>query len=199
MSRQQTVTLSEGQRQRLFIASCIALIATAMTFAIRGDILSPIEREFSINPERLGLAAGMWAYGFTISIVVGGMLVDAVGMGRLLAAAFVAHLTGVTLTIFTNGFWLFFFGTFAVGLGNGLIEAAVNPLVATVYADRKTEKLNQLHVWFPGGIVIGGLVAYAMTQMNLGWQAKMVAIYLPIAIYGLLFLGQKFPATERVR
>lgn len=199
MNRQESVTLSEGQRRRLFIASCIALVATAMTFAIRGNILEPIGNQFALNKEQLGLAAGMWAYGFTISIIVGGPLCDFLGMGRLLGAAFVAHLAGVTLTIFTNGFWTFFFGTFAVGLGNGLIEATINPLVATAYSDRKTEKLNQLHVWFPGGIVIGGLIAFAMTNVNLGWQAKMVVIYVPILIYGLLFLGQKFPPTERVQ
>ena len=94
-------------------------------------------------------------------------MVDALGMGRILTLAFLTHVAGILMTIFAGGFWMLFIATLCVGLGNGLIEAAVNPLVATVYADRKTEKLNQLHVWFPGGIVIGGLVSYAMTNMQL--------------------------------
>ena len=40
-------------------------------------------------------------------------------------------------------------------MADGLVQAAANPLVATLYADRKTELFNKLHLWFPGGIVIG--------------------------------------------
>jgi predicted MFS family arabinose efflux permease len=106
---------------------------------------------------------------------------------------------GVALTIFANGFWMLFAGTLAIGLGNGLVEAFINPLTATIYADRKTEKLNLLHVWFPGGIVIGGLVAYALARMNFNWQVRMAFILVPTVIYGMLFAGQKFPPTERVQ
>ncbi len=172
-----------------------------MSFAIRGDILDPLGKQFALNNEQLGTAAGAWAYGFTLSILIGGQLVDLLGMKRILALAFVAHVAGVALTIFANGFWMLFAGTLSIGLGNGLVEAAVNPLVATIYSDRKTEKLNQLHVWFPGGIVIGGLISYALTRMGYeaNWQLKMAVILVPAVIYGLMFLGQKFPATERVQ
>lgn len=197
--RTRTVALSDAQRSRLFIASCISLVATAMTFAIRGDIIGDLGRTFSLNNENLGMAAGAWAYGFTISIFIGGQLVDILGMGRILALAFLCHTLGILLTIFANGFWMLFGGTLSVGLGNGLIEAAINPLTATVYPEQKTEKLNALHVWFPGGIVIGGLIAYAMSGMNLGWQAKMAIIMIPVITYGFMFLGQKFPPTERVQ
>jgi MFS family permease len=190
---------SDYRRSRLFIASCIALIATAMSFAIRGDIIGVLGTDFSLNKEQLGLAAGAWAYGFTLSILVGGQLVDILGMRRILALAFLAHVAGVALTIFANGFWMLFAGTVCVGLGNGLVEAAVNPLTATIYPEHKTEKLNLLHVWFPGGIVIGGLLAYGMTALGLGWKIKMCLILAPTLVYGLMFLGQKFPPTERVQ
>src|SRR5258705_3142282 len=173
---QSSSGISDSQRSQLFIASCIALVATAMTFAIRGDIIGDLGKEFSLNNEQLGRAAGAWAYGFTISIFIGGQLVDALGMGRILMLAFLTHVAGILITIFAGGFWMLFFGTLFVGLGNGLIEAAINPLVATVYSDRKTQKLNALHVWFPGGIVIGGLISYAMTNMQLGWKMKMAII-----------------------
>jgi MFS family permease len=195
----QLTTVSDADRTRLFVASSIALVATAMSFAIRGDIIGALGQEYRLGEGDLGLAAGAWAYGFTLSIFIGGQLVDLFGMGRILALAFVAHVAGVFMTIFATGFWMLFLATLCVGLGNGLVEAAVNPLVATLYPDRKTEKLNQLHVWFPGGIVVGGLVAYAMSGLELGWRAKMCAILVPTAIYGLMFLGRSFPATERVQ
>ena len=152
--------VSEAQRRRLFVASCMALTATAVTFAVRGDILGDLGTRFSLTNEDLGKAAGAWAYGFTLSIFIGGQLVDLLGMKRIVALAFLMHVAGVVLTIFATGFWSLFSGTLCVGLGNGLVEAFVNPLTATIYPDRKTEKLNLLHVWFPGGIVIGGLAAF---------------------------------------
>ena len=191
--------MTEARRRRLFIASCMALIATAVTFAIRGDILGDLRTRFALSNEDLGKAAGAWAYGFTLSIFIGGQLVDLLGMKRIAAAAFLMHFLGVALTIFASGFWMLFAGTLAVGLGNGLVEAFINPLTATVYPDRKTEKLNLLHVWFPGGIVIGGLVAYGLGRLGATWQVKMGFILLPTLAYGALFLGQEFPPTERVQ
>lgn len=191
--------MSEAQRRRLFVASCMALTATAVTFAIRGDILGDLRTTFSLSNEDLGKAAGAWAYGFTLSIFIGGQLVDVLGMKRIVAVAFLMHVIGVALTIWATGFWTLFAGTLCVGLGNGLVEAFVNPLTATIYPDRKTEKLNLLHVWFPGGIVIGGLVAFGLALMGLNWQVRMAFILVPTLLYGVLFLGQEFPPTERVQ
>lgn len=191
-------------RERLFLASCIALVATAMTFAIRADIMDALGQQFALNKEQVGAIAGIAFIGFMVAIFFGGQVVDALGMGRVLGLAFACHAGGVVLTILASGYWLLWTGTLLVGLGNGLIEAAVNPLIATMFADNKTHKLNSLHAWFPGGIVIGGVLAYALSDglhlgLHLGWQVKMATILLPPLLYGLLFVGQKYPPTERVR
>jgi len=189
--------MSSSLRSRLFLGSCLALITTAMSFAIRGDIMGPLGQQFALNKEMLGWVAGTAFWGFTLAMIVGGPLCDWLGMGRLLAFSFAGHLAGILLTIFAQGFWTLFFGTLCIGLANGFVEAACNPLIATMYSDDKTKKLNQFHVWFPGGIVIGGLISYFLSQAALGWQVKMATMLLPLAAYGVLFFGQKFPQTER--
>jgi NADH:ubiquinone oxidoreductase subunit 6 (subunit J) len=136
-------------------------------------------------------------------MMFGGPLCDVLGMGRLMFLAFVGHAAGILLTIFAGGFWGLFYGTLAMGLANGFVEAACNPLIATLYPDQKISRLNLFHVWFPGGIVIGGLISYFISQMGLGgtahgWQIKMATMLLPLIIYGFMFFGKKFPATERV-
>jgi MFS family permease len=183
---------------RLFNASCVALIVTAMTFAIRGGIMSELGREFSLSGTELGLIAGMAFWGFTLAMVIGGPLCDVVGMGRLLKLAVVGHIVGILCTIFSLGFWSLFFSTMLVGIANGLVEAASNPLIATLYPHEKTKKLNQFHAWFPGGIVIGGVVAVLFQRIGLSWQVQMATMLLPAAIYGWMFLRQHFPQTERV-
>ncbi len=183
-------------RSRFFLASCIALVVTAMSFAIRANVMGDFETAFSLTKEQLGEIAAPAFWGFTLAMIFGGPLCDVVGMGRLVALAFVGHLAGILMTIFATGYWTLYGGTLLIGLGNGLVEAACNPLIATVYPDEKTKKLNQFHVWFPGGIVIGGLIAWALGS-DMGYQVKMAAMLLPTLAYGAIFLGMKFPKTER--
>jgi MFS family permease len=126
-------------------------------------------------------------------------------MGRLLILAVVGHAVGIITIVLASGsnaFMMLFLGTLSFGLANGFVEAACNPLIATLYPDQKIKRLNMFHVWFPGGIVIGGLVAYAVDKSHVGgsdhnWQIQMLTMVVPLVIYGFMFIGKKFPATER--
>ena len=184
-------------KQRLFLASCIALIATAMSFAIRGDIMGDFETIFHLNKTDVGWIAGAAFWGFGLSIFIGGPLCDLLGMGTIMRLAALGHIGGTLLTIFAPNFQILFLATVIIGIANGLVEAAVNPLITTIFDKDKTAKLTALHAWFPGGIVIGGVLAFAFTQMGLGWQAKMLLLLVPSVVYTFLFMGQTFPATER--
>lgn len=191
-----------ARRDRLFIASCVALIVTAMSFAIRGDITNTISTQFRLDKTQLGWIDLNAFWGFTLAMIVGGPLCDILGMRTLLLFAFIGHALGIVVFIFSTTFWSFFVGMLFIGLANGFVEAACNPLLATLYPDQKIKRLNHFHAWFPGGIVIGGLIAYAITRSNLGgdlhgWQIKLAAMLVPLVVYGYLFIGQKFPATER--
>ena len=186
-----------ARRDRLFFASCIALIVTAMSFAIRGNLIQPLSAEFGLTKEQIGWVVGTAFWGFTLAMIIGGPLCDILGMGRLLGLAFIGHTIGIVLTITASGFWTLFFSTLAFGMGNGFVEAACNPLIATLYPDQKIKRLNLFHVWFPGGIVIGGLTAFAITSMGLSWKLQMASMLLPLVVYAILFFGQKFPQTER--
>ncbi|MBK8702648.1 MAG: MFS transporter [Saprospiraceae bacterium] len=185
-------------RNRLFLASCTALVVTSMTFAIRAGMINPLGVQFGLSNEQLGWIASMAFLGFPIAVIIGGLVVDIIGMGRLMVVAFIAHLAGILLTIFASDFWTLLISTLLIGLANGTVEAACNPLVATLYPENKTTKLNHFHVWFPGGIVIGGLIVYFMNQAGLNWQWQMSTMFLPLLAYGYLFGGQRFPVTERV-
>ncbi|MCS3920377.1 MFS transporter [Fervidibacter sacchari] len=129
-----------------------------------------------------------------------GPLCNIVGMGRLLTLASIGHITGTLLTILSpqlGGFPLLLLSTPIVGLSNGTVEAVINPLVATMYPEEKTHKLNVLHACWPGGLVIGGLLTAILAWMGFGWQVRMATIMVAAVIYLALILGQKFPPTER--
>lgn len=182
---------------RLFAASCVALIATAMSFAIRGDIMPELQQVYGLNDTQLGWIGTAAFWGFGLSILFGGPLCDLLGMGTIMRLAALGHIGGTILTIVAPNFATLFIATVVIGTANGFVEAAINPLVATIYANEKTRKLTLLHAWFPGGIVIGGLAAFAFTQLELHWQAKMLLLLVPSIIYTVMFVGQRFPQTER--
>jgi MFS family permease len=184
---------------RLFTASCLALIVTAMSFALRGGATGDWITQFHLTNEQAGWVNGTAFWGFTLAMMFGGPLVDTLGFKRILGIAFVGHIAGVLFTIFAWDFWSLFTGTLLFGIANGSVEAACNPLVATLYPKDQTTKLNHFHVWFPGGIVIGGLLAFLFGKIGLGWQAQFATMLLPAVAYGFLFLGQSLPQTERVQ
>jgi len=197
--------------RRLFVASCVALAATAACFSLRGDVMPAWARHFAINQEQVGAVGSAAFLGFALSVGIGSPLCDILGMRRLLLLAFLGHTTGTLLTIFAPRYSVLLGASFLIGLANGLIEAVINPLIATLYPERKTHKLNVLHAWWPGGLILAGLAGYALTKVlgldgagvgvaaaALGWKIKMGLILLPTAIYGALLLGTTFPPTERV-
>jgi len=191
--------MSAESRRRFFIASCVALIVTAMSFALRGGAMGAWTAEFGLSNSQTGWITGTAFWGFTLAMMFGGPLCDVLGLGRIAWIALLGHVVGIVLTMAAWNYWSLFAGTLIFGIANGSVEAACNPLIATIYPEDKTTKLNNFHVWFPGGIVIGGLLAFAMGKMGLGWRVQFGTMLIPAVIYGVMFFGMKFPKTERVQ
>lgn len=211
-------------RNRLFLASCVALVTTSMVFSIRGDILDALGADFHLNKEQIGIILSPAFWGFTVSILVGGSLVDWFGMRRLLFLSSFGYIAAVLAILFAPtpngpvdayytdpGFIILYGSMLVLGLAQGLVEGVINPLCTTLYPDDKTHRMNVLHAWWPGGLIIGGLASYAITKLmgldasdisasvvTLGWQIKLSIILVAAAIYAYLIRGQNFPATERV-
>jgi len=186
-------------RNQLFLASCIALIFTSLTFALRASLEGVWSSEFNLSKEKLGWIFAPAFYGFTLAMIVGGPLADMWGMKKLAGLAFIGHIAGAIIYLLAKDSTMLFIGTLCIGIGNGMVEAACNPLVVSLYPKNKTTMLNRFHVWFPGGNVIGGLLAYfVLTQFHLDWRVLMIPLFLCAIIYGLMFLRLKFPQTERV-
>ncbi len=185
-------------RTQLFRASCLSLLVTSLSFGIRAGILNKLGTDFNLDKAQLASITATAFYGFPIAVVIGGFIVDIIGMKRLLVLAFLFHLAGILLTIFAQGFWTLYISTLLIGLANGTVEAACNPLVTTLYPQSKTTKLNHFHLWFPGGIVIGTLIVLLLNKIGLSWQIQVGVMLIPTVIYGYLFSKLDFPVTERV-
>ncbi len=182
---------------RLFNASCFALITTAFSFSIRAGILPQLGTDFNLTAEQLGFINSMWFFGFPLAMIIGGLVYHSVGPKIIMQIAFVCHAIGIIMTIYAGGYTGLLLSTFLIGIGNGCTEAACNPMIADTYPGEKLSKmLNRFHMWFPGGIVLGSLLSKFMTDANLGWQAQIWLIMIPTLIYAFLFFGQAFPRPK---
>jgi len=133
--------------RRLFVASCIALVLTAMTFAIRARLETVFgPAGVGLTLEQIGYAFMPAFWGFAIAMIIGGPIVDYLGMKKGMWIAFVLHATGIVTTLVATDLSSLFLATVFMGFGNGMVEAVCNPLVASMYPQQKTKMLNRFHL-----------------------------------------------------
>ncbi len=187
-------------RKRLFVGSFIALVVTSFGFIIRAFILSEWGREFSLSQEDLGWIAGAGLFPFAVTIILFSLVIDRIGYDTSIRIAFAGHVVSAVVTVMAgfvgDPFWVLFTGTVILALANGIVEAVINPVTATLYPKSKTHHLNILHAGWPGGLVLAGILVIFMG--DIGWRWKVGLVLLPTMIYGAMLLTQKWPVNERV-
>jgi fucose permease len=58
------------------------------------------------------------------------LIIDRIGFKMTLWFAAACHLLGLVLILMADGYWSLYWGTFVLSLGNGAVEAGINPLIA---------------------------------------------------------------------
>ena len=190
--------------QRLLWAGFLAILAAGIGFGIRGGILANWAADFGFTGAQLGAIGGAGFTGFCFGIIIGGIVVDKVGYGKLVVAAFLFHVLSAFITFAatkgqaqTTAYLFLYLGTFVFALANGTLEAVANPLVSTLFPNNRTHYLNILHASWPAGLVLGGLVGWILGEgMQVGWKVQLGLFLVPTVLYGIAFLGQHFPKSE---
>lgn len=190
--------------KRLLWAGFMAILAAGVGFGIRGGILDNWGREFNFTGAELGAIGGAGFTGFCFGIIIGGVIADKIGYGKLVIAAFAFHALSAFVTFAPTAsmakatvYNYLYWGTFIFAVANGTLEAVANPLVATLFPNNRTHYLNILHASWPAGLVLGGAAGWILDdQMQMSWKLQLALFLIPTAIYGLMFLGQKMPKSE---
>jgi MFS family permease len=190
--------------KRLLWAGFLAILAAGIGFGIRGGILASWAADFGFTGAQLGAIGGAGFTGFCFGIIIGGVVVDRIGYGKLVVAAFLFHVLSAFITFAaTKGqaqataYLFLYVGTFVFALANGTLEAVANPLVSTLFPNNRTHYLNILHASWPAGLVLGGLVGWILGEgMQVGWKLQLGLFLVPTVLYGIAFFGQQFPKSE---
>src|SRR5881394_4194798 len=187
--------------KRLLAAGFMAILAAGVGFAIRGGIFDNWGAEFGFTAAQLGAIGGAGFTGFCFGIIIGGVVVDKIGYGKLVVAAFLFHVLSAFITFAatkgpaqSSAYMFLYIGTFVFALANGTLEAVANPLVATLFPKNRTHYLNILHASWPAGLVLGGLVGWILGDgMHVNWKLQLGLFLVPTVLYGVAFFGQHFP------
>lgn len=191
---------------RLLWAGFMAILAAGVGFSVRGaSVLEEWSKAFGFTQTELGGITGGGLVGFGVIIIISSFLAEKIGFARLLIFAFAVHFLSAVVTLaapfaFSTGgkdltFWCLFVGMFMFAIGNGVCEAVVNPLVATLFPNNKTHYLNILHAGWPAGLILGGVASIFMAD-HVSWQIQISLFLIPVIVYGLMIFGQQMPATE---
>lgn len=184
-------------RRRLFGISFAAITATSFCFVLRAMVIDEWGVAFGLSETEKGELLGVGLWPFAITIVLLSLVIDRIGFRRTFGFAAVCHIVGLSILVTADGYWPLYIGTFIMALGNGAVEAAANPLIATLYHEDKPRWLNRLHAAWPLGLMLGGVLAIAFGG-TIDWRAKTAIMALPVFIYVALLWGQRFPVSERV-
>ncbi len=218
MSTTATQSSSPDNAQRLLWAGFAAILAAGVGFGVRGGIFANWGADFGFTGAQLGAVGGAGFSGFCFGIIIAGVIVDKLGYGKLIAAAFALHMLSAVVTFgatpadaaatdavkaaaSASAYSYLYWGMFLFALGNGVLEGVANPLVSTLFPQNRTHYMNILHASWPAGMVLGGLIGWTLGSGDnaVSWKIQLSLYLIPTVIYGILFLGQKFPKSEAAK
>jgi len=200
----------------LFWGCFIALITTSYAFISRmilcgGQFIT----DFGLDKVQVGELAGAGIWPFGVSIILFSLFIDRIGYKTAMIFSFVCYLAYAAMAFMAygaiqgvtgdalaaaqqKGFKLLLWGSIILGLGNGTVEAYINPVVATLFSRDKVKWFNILHAGWPGGLVIGGLVTIALAAQSVtDWRLVLGLILVPAIVFFVMLIGLKFPRSER--
>jgi len=202
---------SSIDRKRLNLVGNLSIFMIGLGFAVRANIAPNLQADIydkidlANSASMVGRALGMTFTGFALTLLFGSALVDLIGMKRMLLLSALSYVAGaaglMAVTLMPVGptvETLVLLSLLLTGLGWGAVEAASNPMITTLYPEEKTHRLNILHAWWPGGIVVGGLLGVAITGTGLPWEINMIVLIIPALVLAWLVASSTFPVTERV-
>jgi MFS family permease len=205
----------------MFWGCFIALITTAFAFITRAFMINTASmwpKDFGLDKVQAQELFGSGIWPFAISIILFSLVIDKIGYRVAMLFSLVCYAISASLALAAHaavhaeglegaslvaaqarGLMLLKIGSIILGLGNGTVEAFINPVVATMFSQNKTKWLNILHAGWPGGLVVGGLITLMLgTAATDDWRLLIYIIAIPAVIYVAILIRLEFPVSERV-
>jgi MFS family permease len=194
---------------RIFIAAFITQFCMGFEVLLRLNAASSIKHDFfdATHPltsgAMIGEVLGVLFLGFAIANFCMAPLVDAIGLRRTHVLSILLYLGGTATLVSASAesawaYQLLWGGSLIQGLAWGSIEAALNPLVVTLYPTRKVLKLNLFHAAFALGMLVAAPACVLVANLALGWKVQLALVAIPALLALTLISRVVYPPSERV-
>ena len=203
-------------RTKILIASFLTLVAAGVGFVTRGAV-APAWATMGIGPTEFGQIMGFGFLGFGVVILAGGVFVELAGYKKTLLIAVILHFISALMLLAAPSYYescleadpatatdkvvaLLTYSVLIFSVCNGLYEGVINPLIGQLYPENQTHYLNILHAGWPGGMVLGGLIAACFQGQDawlgeIPWHYALSSYSLVLILITLMVIKQPFPET----
>ncbi|MBI3117469.1 MAG: MFS transporter [Candidatus Hydrogenedentes bacterium] len=170
------------------------MVSVALGAGLLPVYLTTFAAEFGgLGESELGRLPGALFAGFVVGILLTGPLADRLGSKLFLLGGLGMSVAGLVAGSLAPAFNGLLAAAAMLGLGSGVVDALMSPIVAAVQVERRAAALNWVHAFYSIGVV--GIVVIATGSMALGvsWRTTMLVLsLLPVACL-VGFVGVELP------
>lgn len=146
-----------------------------------------------LNEEQLGRFSAAFFGSALIGILIGGPLADRFGAKLFAVMGLLLTTFGLILIAIAQSYGTMLLACGTIGLGAGVLDMLMSPIVSAVSVGRRSAAMNQLHAFYCVGLVATVLVASAGLWVGLGWRVVAGGLVVLPAILTIAFLRAPLP------
>jgi fucose permease len=146
-----------------------------------------------LGADELGRVAGLLFLGFVTGILTTGPLADRFGAKPFVLLGTAASVAGLLLLASTWSYSSLLVAGFVIGLGAGIIDMVMSPIVSALAIENRTVALNRLHAFYCLGAISTLAIASAMLRLGAPWRVVVGSFALVPAVVFLGFLVAAVP------
>jgi fucose permease len=169
------------------------MIAIAVVVNVPPTCLTSIKGSFVLSDTQGGMLLSTLFWGFALTIILTGPLADRFGMRLFLLLASLLQVLGLLASALSPVFQVLLLGAFLMGMGSGILEVLVNPLVCLLLPENKTRAMNFCHAFYSIGAVLSVLFASTFLRIGFNWRHVYLFGMLPSLLFGVGYLTSSLP------
>ncbi len=146
-----------------------------------------------LNTEQLGRIGAVTFAGLCVGILLSGPLADRLGPRPFAVGGNLLIALGLAVLATAHSYLLILIACGLMGLGAGMLDMVLSPIVSMLQPDRRTVAMNLLHSFYAIGAVLTILLGAVALRWQIGWRTVSAGLApMPIVI-GLAFLRVALP------
>lgn len=180
-------------RRRLMAACVLCMVMFGAVQVLPTVCLDALGTDLGLSFEQRGFLIALRMAALTACLLVVGHLGERPGKRFVLFGGLVAIAIGQVMTARAPGYPMLVASMVVSGLGYGVVEAYLNPLVAQLNPHNSARALNILNGVFSLGLVIGAFSTGELLHAGAGWRLPFWIWVLPPLVCGVLYLTPHYP------